>query len=281
MRNDFESNYLAHHGILGQKWGHKNGPPYPLDAGDHSSLEKKAGWRKSLTGKIQEHRRKKKQFKDDQRRFNSHKMFIASEEYKKREQGKIAKDTSLGRMEREAAEEWANWHEGQIKNSQKVLDDIIKKYGNMRVTDLKDRENIAYYEKKIKDEMLKDYKFNPDKSVAKDYEGKTYKKGSTEELRSRTWNDLEKEISEKSGSWYFQEGVSSGFKQEIERHKKTVDRLDKKYGTTFNPARNDEAREESRKHLNRLSSIVLRDLGYPDTKENREYLKKSHVIDWD
>lgn len=48
MRNDFESNYLIHHGILGQKWGKKNGPPYPLDAGDHSSSEKKAGWRKSL-----------------------------------------------------------------------------------------------------------------------------------------------------------------------------------------------------------------------------------------
>ena len=24
--------YLAHHGIKGQKWGVKNGPPYPLDA---------------------------------------------------------------------------------------------------------------------------------------------------------------------------------------------------------------------------------------------------------
>jgi len=50
MRNDFESNYLAHHGILGMKWGHKNGPPYPLDASDHSSSEKKAGYKKSLGG---------------------------------------------------------------------------------------------------------------------------------------------------------------------------------------------------------------------------------------
>lgn len=60
MRNDFESNYLAHHGILGQKWGKKNGPPYPLDAGGHSASEKKAGWRKSLKEKS-EARKKEKQ----------------------------------------------------------------------------------------------------------------------------------------------------------------------------------------------------------------------------
>ena len=33
---------LSHHGIEGQKWGVKNGPPYPLDAGDHSTAEKRA-----------------------------------------------------------------------------------------------------------------------------------------------------------------------------------------------------------------------------------------------
>ena len=36
------SNNLAHHGILGQKWGKRNGPPYPLRAGDRSVAEKKA-----------------------------------------------------------------------------------------------------------------------------------------------------------------------------------------------------------------------------------------------
>lgn len=39
---------LSHHGILGMKWGKKNGPPYPIGASDHSASEKKAGWRKSL-----------------------------------------------------------------------------------------------------------------------------------------------------------------------------------------------------------------------------------------
>lgn len=41
---------LMHHGVAGQRWGKRNGPPYPLSAGAHSASEKKAGWRKSLDG---------------------------------------------------------------------------------------------------------------------------------------------------------------------------------------------------------------------------------------
>ena len=33
--------FLVHHGIKGQKWGTRNGPPYPLDDSDHSAREKR------------------------------------------------------------------------------------------------------------------------------------------------------------------------------------------------------------------------------------------------
>lgn len=46
-----KADVLIHHGILGQKWGDKNGPPYPLDESDHSASEKKAGWKSSVSGK--------------------------------------------------------------------------------------------------------------------------------------------------------------------------------------------------------------------------------------
>lgn len=59
--NDYRD-YLSHHGILGQKWGKRNGPPYPLGVGDHSASEKKAGWKQSLKN-IKERRLTKKKLK--------------------------------------------------------------------------------------------------------------------------------------------------------------------------------------------------------------------------
>lgn len=46
------SNDIYHHGVLGQSWGDRNGPPYPLDSGSHSAREKKAGWKKSLNNGV-------------------------------------------------------------------------------------------------------------------------------------------------------------------------------------------------------------------------------------
>lgn len=41
---------LYHHGILKQKWGVRNGPPYPLRGGDYTSAQRKAISNKRKTG---------------------------------------------------------------------------------------------------------------------------------------------------------------------------------------------------------------------------------------
>lgn len=38
---NYSEYYLAHHGILKQKWGVRHGPPYPLSGGDYSPEKKK------------------------------------------------------------------------------------------------------------------------------------------------------------------------------------------------------------------------------------------------
>ena len=47
-----DGNYLAHHGIKGQKWGKRNGPPYPLSDAKHNKVVKRASkGSKKVSGK--------------------------------------------------------------------------------------------------------------------------------------------------------------------------------------------------------------------------------------
>ena len=50
---------LYHHGIKGQKWGVRNGPPYPLKAGGGADNYGAAKKKRGILGSIQERKRKK------------------------------------------------------------------------------------------------------------------------------------------------------------------------------------------------------------------------------
>ena len=62
-----EHEYLAHHGVDKQKWGHRNGPPYPLNPEQMTSAQKRAnadeGWFKRKIREAKEAKQAKKEAK--------------------------------------------------------------------------------------------------------------------------------------------------------------------------------------------------------------------------
>lgn len=60
------SNTLSHHGIDGQRWGVKNGPPYPLERG-----KKK---KRSLLGRIISRKKEKPKYEDENKELNKKKL---------------------------------------------------------------------------------------------------------------------------------------------------------------------------------------------------------------
>ncbi len=56
---DFYNDYIAHHGIIGQSWGHRNGPPYPLDSSKSTGSRLKNKGSVKKTKSLSKHKVKK------------------------------------------------------------------------------------------------------------------------------------------------------------------------------------------------------------------------------
>lgn len=140
--NPYVRNELYHHGIRGQKWGKRNGPPYPLGAGDHSASEKKAGWRKSLDndGKTDKVKKPKKQT-------------IGSTDHPKSEKS-IAKELQfLG----DIAGHWSRSDDNAAEINERTLA-FMKKI---------EEKSIDWYEDEPKSERAKAWKKEKDKAFEK------------------------------------------------------------------------------------------------------------------
>ena len=174
MRNDFESDYLMHHGILGQKWYHRNGPPYPLDAKDHSAAEKKAGWMKSLTGAIKDHKKKKQRTKalEKARQVRAEKKAYEDEKQKALKSGKASEilkyKGDLTNQELQSAVARLDWEKrlGEIsakeqKTNWDKMDDLMNKVG--KVTDYVNKSVNAYDAIKRATKIFDSSKDNKDK----------------------------------------------------------------------------------------------------------------------
>lgn len=103
--------WFAHHGIEGQKWGKRNGPPYPLDYGDHSSEEKKHLSRS-------EKKNLKRDKKNLQRQVNMQKAY------------ERASDKAFRKEEDVLADRLNEARKIAKYESEKMYDDMVKKYGS-------------------------------------------------------------------------------------------------------------------------------------------------------
>ena len=233
MRNDFSSNYLAHHGILGQKWGKKNGPPYPLDAGDHSSSEKKAGWRKSLAEKkkVRQGIKYKKEMQRLQTNIEYHKrerirpLYVAEAEVGARG---LHKDIEKYRKAAKVSSGIEDWHllEAEMEYD-KTLAGLIKSYGSKDFMNLSNK-SIERGQKKI------DRLFNDTKTMTESYEklkevNDDHNRKEYEEYQRAKLREGKNLINRDAGDGYVKNQRDRQIIEKFEGRKINEDQLKKEY----------------------------------------------------
>lgn len=151
------SDEIYHHGILGQRYGKRNGPPYPLDSGSHSSEEKKHGWKQSLKAKDTKARHKElaKKYKPV-RKENEDKS--AEKESVKKEKKPLFKKSHVSRKETKALLK-------RSKNPYYQRD--VKEYGKMSAEEFQKEKAIRKKAYDDAEKALKEPSKSKGESIAK------------------------------------------------------------------------------------------------------------------
>lgn len=310
--NDWRD-YLAHHGILGQKWGTRNGPPYPLDGSDHSASEKKAGWRKSLGDGSDSSIRKKNRYvkKESKRIEKSYKKDIKrADRAERRSAKKYNKSVEKGSRSSERLKEKYNDARIDSEALKRTKSLELERVRNMTLKDIKDEKKLAKDTKKqLKGRLSDSNEFyqtiRKKRENKKELQETKSNKRVTQGERNQIKEQVRKEIKEPAKTY----DPSSEFKASEKEVKKYVSDLNKtlkstqqavnerdnatKYQTIRNPAKESGVStfKLSNRSLDEKANAALRDWGTKyltaevyaeangytleyDAKKNKHYLKK-------
>lgn len=133
-----EDDHLEHHGILGQKWGKQNGPPYPLGRDEHSAEEKKLN-KFTPSGVIARYKERKEA---------KRKAAEKAARVQKMKEGKERKAA-----ERKAAEEHENAKQKALKSGN--AEEVAKFKDELSYAELNEAVNRIDLENRLKAQIIK------------------------------------------------------------------------------------------------------------------------------
>lgn len=151
---------LAHHGIKGQKWGKRNGPPYPLKPEDRSATEKKE--QKSSSSKEESKKQSNKSTKIETSKKSYNFSYGSGETTRhKITSGSNKGDQNIDKYAEEEDYDSADKFDGIGASALEVY----MNKGKEAAAEYLDKNLKTKYEYIINDDMFTDNEYGPEKYV--------------------------------------------------------------------------------------------------------------------